>query len=42
VLFFGVLGEVFPQTGDAHNVSLGASVTDLALTREPPRPMPAR
>jgi hypothetical protein len=42
VLFFGVLGEVFPQTGDAHNVSLGASVTDLALTQEPPRPMPAR
>jgi hypothetical protein len=41
VLFFGVLGEVFPETGDAHNISLGASVTSLALTQEPPRPMPA-
>ncbi|HEX3096693.1 MAG TPA: hypothetical protein VHQ02_03185 [Usitatibacter sp.] len=42
VLFFGVLGEVFPETGDAHNISLAASVTSLALTQEPPRPMPAR
>lgn len=42
VLLFGVLGEVFPGTGDMHNVSLGASVTGLALLQEPPRAMPAR
>ena len=42
VLLFGVLGEIFPGTGDAHNVSLGASVTGLALMQEPPRMMPVR
>lgn len=31
VLLFGVLGEIFPGTGPAHEVSLGASVTDLTL-----------
>jgi hypothetical protein len=29
---FGVLGEVFPGTGEAHNVAIGASVFDLRLT----------
>ena len=29
---FGVLGEVFPGTGDAHNVAIGASVLDLELS----------
>jgi len=29
---FGVLGEVFPGTGSEHNVTLGASLTDLRLT----------
>jgi len=42
VLLFGLLGEIFPETGDAHNISLGASVTDLALTQEPPRRIPGR
>lgn len=42
VLLFGLLGEIFPETGDAHNVSLGASVTGLALTQEPPRAIPGR
>jgi hypothetical protein len=32
VTLFGVLGEVFPGTGTAHEVALGASVTDLALS----------
>jgi hypothetical protein len=36
VRLFGVLGEIFPGTGQAHNVSLGASVTGLALTQEHP------
>jgi hypothetical protein len=31
VTLFGVLGEVFPGTGTAHEVALGASVTDLRL-----------
>lgn len=31
VLLFGVLGEIFPGTGSAHEVSLGASVRNLAL-----------
>jgi hypothetical protein len=35
VLSFGVLGEVFPGTGDADNVALGASVTGLALREVP-------
>jgi hypothetical protein len=35
IVFFGVLGEVFPGTGDDHNVSLGASVRDLALHADP-------
>jgi len=42
VLLFGVLGEIFPGTGDAHNVSLGASVAGLALLQEPPRTLQAR
>ena len=42
VLLFGLLGEIFPETGDAHNISLGASVTNLALTQEPPRRIPGR
>jgi hypothetical protein len=29
---FGVLAEVFPGTGDQHNVALGASVLDLRLS----------
>jgi hypothetical protein len=29
---FGVLGEVFPGTGDAHNVAIGASVFNLRLS----------
>lgn len=29
---FGVLAEVFPGTGDQHNVALGASVLDLELS----------
>jgi hypothetical protein len=33
---FGVLGEVFPRSGNADNVSLGASVSNLTL-REIPR-----
>ncbi|HSN21385.1 MAG TPA: hypothetical protein VLS49_11945 [Usitatibacter sp.] len=36
IMLFGVLGEVFPGTGDAHNVALGASVTGLSLQQEPP------
>jgi hypothetical protein len=32
VTSFGLLGEVFPGTGDAHEVALGASVTDLTLS----------
>jgi hypothetical protein len=35
VLSFGVLGEVFPGTGDADNVAFGASVTGLALREVP-------
>lgn len=35
ILSFGVLGEVFPGTGDEDNVALGASVTDLALREIP-------
>lgn len=42
VLLFGLLGEIFPETGGAHNISLGASVTGLALTQEPPRRIPGR
>jgi hypothetical protein len=34
----GVLGEVFPGTGTAHEVSIGASVTELRLLRSTPRP----
>lgn len=37
VMLFGVLGEVFPGTGDANNVAIGASVSNLALSRVPPR-----
>ena len=29
---FGVLGEIFPGTGSAHEVALGASVTGLSLS----------
>jgi hypothetical protein len=36
VMLFGVLGEIFPGTGQDHNVSLGASVTGLALTQARP------
>jgi len=35
VLSFGLLAEVFPGTGDADNVALGVSVSDLALQRLP-------
>ena len=35
ILSFGLLGEVFPGTGDEDNVSLGASVTGLALREVP-------
>lgn len=35
ILSFGLLGEVFPGTGDDDNVSLGASVTGLALREVP-------
>jgi hypothetical protein len=37
IVFFGVLGEVFPGTSDSHNVSLGASVNELSLYRDPLR-----
>lgn len=45
LLLFGVLGEVFPRTGNANNVSLGASVSGLTLREIPrwssvPRPSP--
>jgi len=33
VLFFGVLAEVFVGTTRDHDVMLGGSVSDLALTR---------
>lgn len=36
VLLFGVLGEIFPGTGQDHNVALGASVANLALTQARP------
>jgi hypothetical protein len=38
---FAVFGEVFPRTGNANNVSIGASISDLTV-REIPRlsPMP--
>jgi hypothetical protein len=36
VRLFGVLGEIFPGTGNDHNVALGASVTGLALTQARP------
>ena len=32
ITLFGVLGEVFPGTGSDHNVTLGASTTDLRLS----------
>ena len=32
VLSFGVLAEVFPGTGDAHNVSFAGSIDDLMLS----------
>lgn len=35
ILSFGLLGEVFPGTGDDDNVALGASVTGLALRAYP-------
>jgi hypothetical protein len=38
IILFGLLGEVFPGTGSAHEVSLGASVSDLALSIVPARP----
>jgi hypothetical protein len=37
IIFFGVLGEVFPGTGEDHNVALGASVRALALHQDPKR-----
>lgn len=37
ILLFGVLGEIFPGTGNDHNVSLGASAAGLALYLSPPR-----
>jgi hypothetical protein len=37
ILLFGVLGEIFPGTGNDHNVSLGASATGLGLYLSPPR-----
>lgn len=39
IIFFGVLGEVFPGTSDQHNVAIGGSVRDLTLSRIPPRTM---
>ena len=36
VIFFGVLGEVFPGTGNADNVALAASVSGLSLGELPP------
>jgi hypothetical protein len=38
IILFGLLGEVFPGTGSMHEVSLGASVSDLALSIIPGRP----
>jgi hypothetical protein len=35
ILSFGLLGEVFPGTGDDDNVALGASVTGLSLRSIP-------
>lgn len=31
VTLFGLLGEIFPGTGSAHEVTLGASIVDLSL-----------
>lgn len=36
ITFFGVLGEVFPGTGNLDNVSLAASVSGLTLAEIPP------
>ncbi len=38
VLFFGAGGEIMVGTGNAHNVMLGASLSDLALSIIPGRP----
>ncbi len=38
VLFFGAGGEIMVGTGNAHNVMLGANLSDLALSIIPGRP----
>jgi hypothetical protein len=40
IILFGVLGEVVPGTGQDHNVSLGASVSQLQLLRSNARHIP--
>lgn len=42
VTSFGVLAEVFPGTGTAHEVVLGGSVTNMALREQPFRPLISR